>query len=172
MYYTYLWLREDGTPYYVGKGHGDRAYKVHRSSTRRMVAPPKERIVIYLAESEADAFETEVALVWYYGRKDLGLGCLRNLSDGGEGPAGRPCTDSAKELIRLSLKAQGITPPSRANVPHKDSIKKKISASMFIIRSTQPKRASSCHPDRLHYGRGLCRNCYRKERRKERRTQA
>ncbi|MGA2160561.1 MAG: NUMOD3 domain-containing DNA-binding protein [Dehalococcoidia bacterium] len=35
---------------------------------------------------ECEAFENEVALIWYYGRKDLGTGCLRNLSDGGGKP--------------------------------------------------------------------------------------
>ena len=70
-FYTYLWLREDGTPYYVGKGHGRRAYVEHWVSGNFKRQPPsKERIVIYPAESEADAFETEVALIWYYGRKD------------------------------------------------------------------------------------------------------
>lgn len=85
MYYTYLWLREDGTPYYVGKGHGKRAFT---SLKHNVKCPPKARITIYPAQSETDAFETEIALIWYYGRKDLGYGCLRNRTDGGEGTSG------------------------------------------------------------------------------------
>src|ERR1700674_2268174 len=118
MFYTYLWLREDGTPYYVGKGHGERAYELHRTNNRRMHAPPKERIILYPADSELDAFETEIALIWYYGRKDLGLGCLRNLSDGGEGPTGRICSESEKIRISKTLKTLNIVPPSRIGMPH------------------------------------------------------
>src|SRR5271166_1977590 len=82
MFYTYLWLREDGTPYYVGKGKGRRAFVSQGHTVKR--PKQRERIVVYPAESEADAFETEIALIWYYGRKDLGMGCLRNLTDGGD----------------------------------------------------------------------------------------
>lgn len=97
QFYTYLWLREDGTPYYVGKGKGRRAYEkhMHRSSP-----PTIERIVIYPAASEDDAFETEITLIWYYGRKDLGTGCLRNLTDGGEGKAGKVVSEDTK--LRMS----------------------------------------------------------------------
>ena len=123
MFYTYLWLREDGTPYYAGKGKGNRAYKNHRIGKA-----PLGRIVIYPAESEADAFETEVALIWYYGRKCLGTGCLINLSNGGDGPAGRPCSESAKFLISASLKAQGIKPPKFLG--HTEEAKEKIRNSM------------------------------------------
>ena len=171
QFYTYLWLREDGTPYYAGKGHGYRAYTVHRNTNRKMKAPPKNSIVIYPAESEADAFETEIALIWYYGRKDLGTGCLRNLSDGGDGPAGRVCTDYERERISNTLKSLGIVPPSRTNVPHNELIKAQISASMILLRSKQSKRTAECCPDKLHFGRGLCRCCYRRMRYKERRTQ-
>ena len=81
-FYTYMWLREDGTPYYVGKGTSIRAYRKHK----KQMPPPRERIVVYGAADEADALETEIALIWYYGRKDLGMGCLRNMTDGGENP--------------------------------------------------------------------------------------
>ena len=82
MFYTYVWLRENGTPYYVGKGHGRRAYRKHRIG----IAPPKGRILFYIAKDEADALGTEALLIWYYGRKDTGTGCLWNFTDGGENP--------------------------------------------------------------------------------------
>jgi hypothetical protein len=107
-YYSYMYLRIDGTPYYVGKGKGRRAFRIHRANNIPRFAPPsEERIVIYPAESEADAFETEVALIWYYGRKDLGTGCLRNLTDGGEGPSGH--IKSAENRKRISARMLGRT---------------------------------------------------------------
>jgi len=113
MFYTYLWLREDGTPYYIGKGHGDRAYKRHK---RQGKAPTKGRIVFYIAKDEADAFENETALIWYYGRKDLGTGCLRNLTDGGEGPAGRHWSLETRGKSVKSLTGRKLTEEHCENI--------------------------------------------------------
>jgi hypothetical protein len=77
QFYTYLWLREDGTPYYVGKGKGDRA--IRRGS------PSLDRILIQEFPSEADAFAAEIFLISFYGRKDIGTGILRNRTIGGDG---------------------------------------------------------------------------------------
>jgi hypothetical protein len=79
-FYTYLWLREDGTPYYVGKGTRDRAFQPHRKG--RWKRPSKERIVIQEFLNEADALAAEDFLIAFYGRIDQGTGCLRNLTDG------------------------------------------------------------------------------------------
>jgi hypothetical protein len=102
MFYTYLWLRENGTPYYVGKGHGNRAYAQHDRSS----PPPTDRIVFYIAKDESEAFENEVALIWYYGRKDLGLGCLRNLTDGGENPPSWKGRQQSEEHIAKRIAAR------------------------------------------------------------------
>jgi hypothetical protein len=81
-YYVYSYLREDGTPYYVGKGKGDRAFK----KNRRFKPNDTSRISI-IAESltETEAFSLERALIEKYGRKDNNTGILRNKTDGGEG---------------------------------------------------------------------------------------
>ena len=81
-FYTYLWLREDGTPYYVGKGKGNRGLTGRK---HRQKCPPKDRILIQEFPSEEAAFEAEKFLIACYGRLDNKTGCLSNLTDGGEG---------------------------------------------------------------------------------------
>ena len=83
-YYTYAYLREDRTPYYIGKGKGNRIYK--RGS--RVFAPPKDKSrIIFLKKNltEEEAFKQEIYMIDVFGRKDLGTGILHNLTDGGEG---------------------------------------------------------------------------------------
>lgn len=82
-YYTYLWLREDGTPYYVGKGKGIRGVKGYN---HRFHAPQDtSRIIFQYWPSEKDAFAAEIFLIEFYGREDLKTGCLLNMTAGGEG---------------------------------------------------------------------------------------
>ncbi len=108
IFYTYLWLREDGTPYYVGKGSGRRATRKRRGS------PPRDRILVQDFISEAEAFEAEKILIAYYGRKDIGTGTLINLNDGGEGGmSGYVMPEERKEKLRKSMRGNkyclGIT---------------------------------------------------------------
>ena len=82
-YYTYAYLREDGTPYYIGKGFGNRINDYH---TKFVKVPIKERR-LFLKQNltEKEAFNHEIYMISVFGRKDLGTGMLINRSDGGAG---------------------------------------------------------------------------------------
>jgi len=82
MYYTYAYLREDRTPYYVGKGSGKR---IHNPAGKCVSLPRLERR-IYLKTNltEEDALKHEVYMIAVLGRKDLGEGILHNRTDGGD----------------------------------------------------------------------------------------
>jgi len=86
-YYTYAYLREDKTPYYVGKGKRNRAYVKRKDG----VNPPKDKSkIIFLKQNltEGEAFKHEIYMIVVFGRKDLGTGILHNRTDGGEGVSG------------------------------------------------------------------------------------
>ena len=112
QFYAYLWLRENGTPYYVGKGHGNRAFIRQNHRVRRPIQ--RDRIIIFLRSSEADAFATEKELIANWGRKNLGTGCLRNFTDGGEGMAGYRMTAETK--AKISAAKQHLSPKTRAKL--------------------------------------------------------
>jgi hypothetical protein len=81
-FYTYAYLREDKTPFYIGKGKGNRAYDAMHKPVGK---PPKERILILKNNlTETEAFKHEIYMISVFGRKDNGTGILRNRSDGGE----------------------------------------------------------------------------------------
>jgi len=84
-YYTYAYLREDGTPYYIGKGKGYRAYQKRRTIN----IPSKDKILILKNNlTEEEAFRHEIYMIFVFGRKDNNTGILRNLTNGGEGTSG------------------------------------------------------------------------------------
>ena len=99
-YYVYMYLREDGTPYYVGKGKGRRAYDKNRNVS---FPPTKDRIKIVLENlTNEQACSNEIDFIKFYGRKDQGTGILRNLTDGGEGAPGRMVSEETRRKIGLS----------------------------------------------------------------------
>ena len=97
-YYTYAYLREDKTPYYIGKGQGKRIY----STNRKGLKPPKDRSrIIYLKQNltEEEAFKNEIYMIDVFGRKDLGTGILHNRTGGGEGPSGAIRSEETRRKI-------------------------------------------------------------------------
>ena len=86
-FYTYAYLREDETPYYIGKGSENRLY----TKKKREIHPPKDKSrIIFLKQNltEEEAFKHEKYMIAVFGRIDLGTGILRNKTNGGEGTSG------------------------------------------------------------------------------------
>lgn len=84
---VYAYCREDGTFYYIGKGRPRRPYGKRKEG----IKPPTDKnriLVLHTGLSEQTAFDFEEKLILFYGRKDLGTGLLRNMTNGGDGVSG------------------------------------------------------------------------------------
>ena len=139
IYYVYAYLRsKDGergpkySPYYVGKGCGQRAF-----NTKRAIPAPADRsFIVFLEEglTETEAFALEKYAVGLYGRIDKGTGILWNMTDGGEGCSGVIMPEETRAKIAKSLTGRKRPPEviekmskGRKGILHTEEIKRKLS---------------------------------------------
>jgi hypothetical protein len=108
QYYIYSYLREDCSPYYIGKGSGKRVY----TKGSKEVKPPRDKSRVRILKAnltEEEAFLLEKLYILMFGRIDLGTGILRNRSDGGDGASGR--ISSPEERRKRSERMKGVKRP-------------------------------------------------------------
>lgn len=136
---VYQWLREDGSPYYIGIGNPRRPYTGKR---RCGGPPPKERIVILHKGLEwEEACEIEKELIAFYGRKNSGTGILRNLTDGGEGIQGFRHTEESK--IKISKATSGENHPMYGKKHKKESIGKMSGGNHYMYGNTLSEKTKA-----------------------------
>ena len=114
-YYTYAYLREDRTPYYIGKGQGNRAYR----RSKKDIKPPKDKSrIIFLKQNitEEEAFKHEIYMIAVFGRIDLGTGILHNRTDGGDGVSGYVCSEETKKKISEAKKGKTASEETKRNM--------------------------------------------------------
>ena len=129
--------------FYVGIGSKKRSKSKHRSSFWHNVVN-KHNYYIEIVQNNLDwkeACELEELLILEYGRRDLGTGCLVNMTNGGDGSPGtfvsketrlkissknkgKKLTDEHKR--KLSLQKKGIKPSIETELKRLESICKKV----------------------------------------------
>jgi hypothetical protein len=165
-YCVYFYLREDKTPYYVGRGRKQRPFAKHaHRQDKGDFKPSNLELILIVHEnlSQQEAFNLEIKYIKKYGRKCDG-GILINLTEGGEGAKhneetrkkisishqGKKASEETKRKMSEIRKGKKMPPGSgqkaantrivNGNNKHTEETKKKLSESLkgVLVGSKNP----------------------------------
>ena len=146
IYYVYVYLdpRKPGTfvygeysfdhePFYVGKGKGNRCNdhllecnlnsdgnKHKTRKIKQILNSNASPIILKVSENmmELDSNILERYIISLVGRADKLLGCLVNMTDGGEGQSGKIMSQQNKDAISKANKGRKLTPEHISKIVH------------------------------------------------------
>ena len=147
-YYTYAYLREDRTPYYIGKGKEDRIY-----SKQKNIKPPKDKSrIIFLKKNltEEEAFKHEIYMIGVFGRKDLGTGILHNRTDGGEGASGAIRSLQFKENLKIMNKDKILSEEHKKKISEAQKGNKNHNYGKCASKETKVKMSEAQRGEKHH----------------------
>ena len=155
-FYVYAYLREDGTPYYIGKGCGDRIDHRHGTPGQYWKPPVKPlRVKLAWGMTEPEALRFEVQLISHYGLAKDGGVLTKNFNEGGgKGNTGWVPSEETRanwSKIRTGRKASVETKAKmsaahtgRPGTVHTEETKAQISKSLKgIVHSEESNHARS-----------------------------
>lgn len=139
--YVYLHIKKlTGEPFYIGKGYYNRAFVKGKKRNKwwNNIVNKYGLEIIFLATNltEQEAIDLEIKFIKEIGRRDLGLGPLINLTDGGEGTRGYIPSKEKNKNHSDMMKGR---PSPRKGVTLTKDIKDKISSSRQGIPSHRRK---------------------------------
>lgn len=150
IYYVYQYIREDGSPYYIGYGHGNRIHDLHTNVETPKNKNQRQLISINLFEHRALLIEN--ILTNLYGLIIDGTGILENKIHGGNssprGMLGKKHSDETKLKISLGNSGKRRSEEHKANYskPKTKEHAEKIRQAVLNIAENNPSRYAYLKP--------------------------
>lgn len=156
-FYVYILKRPNGIPFYIGKGT-----RIHRISSHmrealanaghnnyknyiiRKILEEGSQIdyeIVLFTDNEELAFDKEMELISFYGRRDKEEGVLTNLTDGGEGYSGGVGAWNGKHHSNDTKKKIGKA--NKGHIHSFDARKKMSEKKKGVLKSVETKAAMS-----------------------------